>query len=497
MPIKPRYLWLSVLLLGLFFDILFWNKLPGISFPIFIFLGLIAGFSVIAGAGLRPAPASLLLLPPIIFTALMFAVRLEPMTAFLTATMTLFLMAVLALTYLGGKWLWYSLPDYVVRLALLAFSVLARGGMYIFQNFQSFRDQPRQDASSRLRSLWPVLRGILIALPILIVLTALLASADLVFSQRLGDIAGIFKLEKVTEYLLRGAIILSVAYLLAGALLHASMKSRDASHVLGDKPVKQFLGFTETVIVMGGVVALFAVFVAIQFQYFFGGEKNINLDGFTYAEYAHRGFGELLAVALFSLLLLILLSLFSQRENRQRRIIFSMLGAGLVVLVLVILASALQRMLLYEDAYGFSRLRTYTHVFMIWLGVLLVAVMVLEILQRHRIFALAAMLASLGFVVTLSVINVDGLIAHRNIERAVNGQELDMVYLESLSDDAVPTVADAFRMQNIPAPLHDDLGKVLAHYDSHRRGMDDSWQSYNLSSSRANRVLEELKPELP
>lgn len=494
MPIKPRYLWLAVLLLGLSFDILFWKKSPGISFPIFIFLCLLAGFSIIAGAGLRPARASLLLVPPIIFTAIMFAVRLEPMTAFLTAAMTLFLMAILALTYLGGNWPWYSLPDYVVRFALLAYSMLARGGMYIFE---TFRHQSREDAVSRMRSIWPVLRGILIALPILIILTALLASADLVFSQRLGDIADIFKLDKVPEYILRGVIILSVAYLLAGAVLHAAIKSRDGSHVLGDKPVRQFLGFTEAVIVMGGVVALFAVFVAIQFQYFFGGEKNINLDGLTYAEYARRGFGELLAVAVFSLLLLIVLSLFSRRGNKQRRIIFSVLGAGLVVLVLVILASALQRMLLYEDAYGFSRLRTYTHVFMIWLGVLLVAVMILEILQRHRIFALAAVLASLGFVVTLSVINVDGLIAHRNIERAINGQELDIIYLESLSDDAVPTVADAFRTQTIPPPLHDDLGKVLAHYDSHRRGTDDSWQSYNLSSSRANSVLEELQPDLP
>lgn len=495
MIISPKYLWFTVLMLGLSFDFLFWKKTPGISFTIFIFLCLLAGVSLLAASRLRPARNSLLLLLPIVFLAAMFFVRLEPMTVFLTVSMTVFMLAVFAVTYLGGRWPRYSLPDYIVRFSVLAFSVITAG---VRNLLTIYRQPPEENTGRAMRRFWPTIRGILLALPVLVVLTALLASADLVFSQRLGDIASLFRLENVPEYILRGFIIITVALFLAGTYLHSSAKSRDEKHVLGEAPVSPFLGFTESVIIMGSVVALFAAFVGIQFQYFFGGEKNIDIDGYTYSEYARRGFGELVAVAVFSLLLLVLLSLFSRRESIKRRRIFSGLGVGLVALVLVIQISAFQRILLYEDAYGFSRLRTYTHVFMIWLGLLLVAVILLEITQRHRIFTLAAVLASLGFVVTLSVLNVDGLIVSRNVQRAIDGRELDVGYLESLSTDAVPTLAAAYRSQDNPDRLHEDLGRILAHYAAARDGSADNpaWQSFHLSRYRADGVLDELAAEL-
>ncbi|HZD60956.1 MAG TPA: DUF4153 domain-containing protein, partial [Anaerolineae bacterium] len=60
------------------------------------------------------------------------------------------------------------------------------------------------------------------------------------------------------------------------------------------------LAFTESVILLGSVNGLLAFFIVIQFTYLFGGAHNIAAQGFTYAEYAHRGFFELVAVALLS-----------------------------------------------------------------------------------------------------------------------------------------------------------------------------------------------------
>ncbi len=110
----------------------------------------------------------------------------------------------------------------------------------------------------------------------------------------------------------------------------------------------------------------------------------------------------------------------------------------MVALVGVMLVSAFQRLLLYEAAYGFSRLRMYTHIFMIWLGVLLAVVVVLELLRRERLFPLAALLASIGFAATLVLINVDGSIVRQNVRRAPLGEGLDVAYLASLSTDSAP-----------------------------------------------------------
>jgi FtsH-binding integral membrane protein len=132
-------------------------------------------------------------------------------------------------------------------------------------------------------------------------------------------------------------------------------------------------------------VALFA-FVVVQFQYFFGGTTNIHVDGYTYAEYARRGFGELVTVAFFALLMLLTLSAITKRDTETQRRVFSGLGVTLVALLLVMLVSAFKRLGLYEEVYGFSRLRTYTHVFLIWIGLLLIATIALRFAGAHVYF---------------------------------------------------------------------------------------------------------------
>ena len=105
-------------------------------------------------------------------------------------------------------------------------------------------------------------------------------------------------------------------------------------------------------------------------------------------------------MAVISLLTMQVLNTISKRQSGKQSNSFTALSVGLVVLVCVILVSAFQRLQLYESAYGFSRLRTYTHVFMIWIGVLLAAAVVLEVLKRSRLFALAIVLAAFGFGIT-------------------------------------------------------------------------------------------------
>lgn len=476
---------------GWSFDFLFWKQLLGINFAIFVSICLIAGITLLGLDGIRAARNALFLLPLIGFFAVMTFVRMEPMTTFLTISATLGLIAILVVTYVGGNWPRYSLVDYAVRLFHLYTSLFIHGILFIQQTRrQKNAASDEENAGGRWKAFWPVVRGVLIAVPIVAIFASLLASADLVFAQRLDELAEIFNLDRVPEYIFRGIFILIVAYFVGGAVLHAATKSQDGEQEWRFKPK---LGFTEAAIILGSVVALFSAFVIIQFQYFFGGEKNIDVAGYTYADYARRGFGELVAVAVCSLVLLMALSALSRRADRRQQYVFTGLGVAVVGLVLVMLVSAFQRILLYEAAYGFSRLRTYTHVFLIWLGLLLVAVIVLEIIQRQKVFALAAVLAAAGFVGTLSVMNVDGFIVHQNVQRTMDGEELDIEYLESLSDDAVPTIADEYRSAPDSSALHKDLGRVLEHFaNSEEFESERPWRSFHLAHSRAVTAIDGL-----
>jgi len=501
MKTNPNRFWFLVILLGWVFDFLFWKNPVGINFAIYVALCITTGIYLLNTDGLRLSRHSSLLLFPIAFFAAITIVRLEPLTAFLSVAMTLFLMGVLAFTYLGGQWPHYGLLDYFLGYLSLFGSMIARPLGFSAE----LRGGQQSLSEKRSSKVWPVIRGIVIAVPVIAIFASLLSSADIVFARRFEDFVQLFNIDNLPEYIFRLVYILIFAYALAGTFLHAAQKSGES---LQEKSAfSTFLGFTESTIVLGSVALLFVAFVVIQFQYFFGGQANITIEGYTYSEYARKGFGELVTVAFFSLLLLLGLGAITRRETDKQRGTFSILGITLVGLVLVMLVSAFRRLALYEFAYGFSRLRTYTHVFMVCLALLLVAVVILEFLHREHSIGFTMILASLGFVISLGVLNVDGFIVKQNIQRELQGTsnkvltqdrpDLDSQYLLNLSDDAVPALADALMNKSLPENIRDKISVALVCKQYDRQGSAYlPWQSFHLSRMFADRAFNIIQKDL-
>ena len=505
MKTNPNRFWLITILLGWSFDFLFWGKPLGINFALFVILCLVTGILLLRGDGLRLSPRAGLLLLPIAFLSIMTFLRLEPMTVFLSVSMVFFFMGVLALTYLSGEWLRYSLLDYVFGYLNLFGSMIARPLTFAAATRRLPSEEAVQGVKPGARIL-PFARGIAFALPVIAIFASLLSSADPIFADRLQGLIDLFRIDNLPEYIFRLAYILIFAYALAGTFLHAAQKSDEK--VQEKTWVSPFLGFTEATIVVGSVVILFVAFVVVQFQYFFGGQANIGIEGYTYAEYARRGFGELVAVAFFSLLLLLGLGAITRRESESQRRTFSLLGVGLVGLLIVMLVAAFQRLVLYEAAYGFSRLRTYTHVFMIWLGLLLIAVVILEVLRRERAVGLAMILASLGFTISLNLLNVDAFIVRQNVQREIRSAidqefaqgraDLDVQYFLDLSDDAIPPLVRAFQSTSLPASVKEKIGAALAckQYERAQGTAQIPWQGFHFARLKANTAFKQVEKQL-
>jgi hypothetical protein len=504
MTLKNRatFIWLTIAV-GWIFDFLFWDKVAGVSFPIFVIVALSAGFFLARQQGLIPAKNTLWLLLPIAFFATMTVIRLEPLTRFLNVVATLIFMGLLAHSFLGGGWWLYTFKDYIASAFNLGVDALVRQ-VAIF-NAQPKEEKSSEEKKGKTRQAFAILRGLLLALPIILILTALLAEADPIFEQNVDKFLKIFKIENLGEYIFRGIYILIFAYLLMGVLLHAFYKNHDEGIAAGEKPwISRFLGFIEAVIVLGSTNLLFLAFVVIQFQYFFGGRENITLEGYTYAEYARRGFGELVTVAIISLMLFLGLSSVTKREGERQGNIFSAFGIVLVALVNVILVSSFQRLHLYELAYGYTRLRIYTHVFIIWLGLLLAAVVVLELLKRQRHFAFSALMVAVGFIISLNILNVDAFIARQNANRVQAGEELDITYLASLSEDVVPALGKIYTGASGSGELLEEItGAIACHaavngdYDYGNHPYQNyTWQSFHLARYQAQKTWQVLQ-QLP
>ena len=491
---QPTRLWVIVLLLGWAFDLLFWKQKVGVNFALLLTFCLIGGVYLLFAEGYKPARGSLWILLPFAFFAVVTFVRQEPLTIFLAFTFALFSIGLFATSYQGGRWHLYWLSDYVYKFLLLVSDMLVRPVAFV----RDLRKTSSESANGRNSLPIPgLIRGLAMAAPIVLCFGSLLASADVVFNQKLIDF---FDAHKISEYSQRVTLIIIFAYLLSGVILHSASKSRDEKVTENKQSfIKPFLGFTESAVVLGSVISLFLIFVIVQFRYFFGGETNIGVEGFTYSQYARRGFNELVMVAFFSLVMLVVLSIVTQRQNETQRRVYSVLSVAVVLLVMVILVSAYQRISLAIGWHGYSRLRLYPRIFLIWLGILLIAVALLEIIGRERYFAFATVLAALGFAVTLTLFNVDAAIVKHNVYRSWHGRNLNVPHLASLSSDAIPALADEFLSRSLPTSTHEGVGAILACYKYAEDAPHISpydWRSFNNSSWQAHLALETIRPGL-
>ena len=100
------------------------------------------------------------------------------------------------------------------------------------------------------------------------------------------------------------------------------------------------------------------------------------------------------------------------------------------------LSSAFYRMLLYEEAYGFTYLRIFVQTFMILLFFLFIISIVFIWYEKLPIIK-AYFIATLAVYVILNFANVDAMIARNNIYRYKETGQLDIRYLEGLSYEDV------------------------------------------------------------
>ena len=471
------------LCLGIAVEILFYGHPLGISVLIWAALCVAALLLAARSYGASAARSSAWLAAPILFFAAMPFLRREGLSVLLSLAATVGLLLLWVRTFRVGDLFAFGWTDFALTWLL----VPLEGWIAPWPVLGTLQQRMLSNRQGRAQAM-AILRGVLLAFPILVLLIALLSGADIIFADRVEEALRWLDLERITEWIGRGTVILLSGLFSLGCLVQA-LRPLGSRRLAGEAEplVRPSLGFPEATVVLSGVNLVFGLFVAIQFTYLFGGAANITAAGYTYAQYARRGFGELVAVSIISLGLIMALGTWARRDTRRHSRWFNGLSGLLVAQMGVILASALQRLLLYENAYGFTRLRTYTHVAILWMAGLFLAFLVLLLLGRLRRFVLVAAAAALGFTATLNLLNVDGFIVARNAARLAQSGELDLSYLLQLSEDAVPALVELGR--TAPAEVREALVPELTCWFAQSELRQYSWPSAHLSRLRARGAM--------
>lgn len=366
---------------------------------------------------------------------------------------------------------WLLVPDIAAALLLLvmAASIAARGSLLDLGIAEgvargigaalhgvagvAFVARPLAHLRLRASGLAPVARGFLIATPIAVVIAILLASADPIF-------ASFFTIN--FDF---GRLLLDAFFVVAGSLVMAGLLRLAAAEPLDriNGPTSR-LGTTEAVVVLAVLDTVFAAFAVAQGIAASGtGAETLRAAGITYSDYARSGFFQLLWVAGITLVVLVVFSRVTGFPDRAGRRTFLALSEAAIALTLLIVLVASMRLSLYEDAYGFTMLRLYSHVFAGLAAVvfLLLALDLAGLFRRRRWFAGLSTITALVLLVALNAANPEAIVVGLNVNRAAQNHKIDARYFTELSSDAIPAILAA-RSRIDPNLWVDVLGVACA-----------------------------------
>lgn len=473
------------LILGLLFNYFFYDALPGITFPIYV-MTIILGLYIIAAILKQQINRQVFwLIAPLLFFSVMVFIRASTLLTFLNIAGSLLILLLITEASFGQKLTNFYIKNYV-SISFLPFRFI-RPLFLSLSDFFSLRG-----INKNQKHVTPVLRGILMAIPFLLIFLWLFSSADLIFNKYVSDL---FSFDIPAEMLSRAFIILMATLLSIGAYSYIFTRTENE---LAPEQIQRpaLLAFIEGYVFLGLINALFFVFIIVQITYLFGGQNHVMSQGFTYADYARHGFVELIGVAIISLALLLSTDKSITKKDNQHALGFKILSSALVIQVVVIMVSAFMRLSLYEAAYGFTTLRLYSHAFIIFLAVIFFLLLYKILLNRQdNFFAFSLFLAITLFLVAMNFMNPDTFIAKQNIARYKVSGKLDIYYLGYLSDDAIP---EAIKILNIPdKDLRSSFGRQM-HNRFQNEGYFDifEWRSLNISQLRAHDILTSKSKEL-
>lgn len=260
---------------------------------------------------------------------------------------------------------------------------------------------------------------------------ALLADADARFSALISGVLPFVSFGDVIGRVIVGVLVGGFAL----AAIYVLSKPPSFDRLAPTEPKK--LPRWEWSLPLAALNLLFIAFVGVQISVLFGGDEHVQVtEGLTYAEYARQGFWQLLFVTILVMGVIAVAIRVAGREDARDRLFLRVLIGGLCLTTLVIVASAIHRMSLYEKAYGFSVERLLVRWIELGMAVVLVLILVAGIRMSARWLPTAVVAVGAFGMLGLAIFNPESYIAQRNVEFFEQTGKIDQWYMGTLSSDA-------------------------------------------------------------
>ena len=363
---------------------------------------------------------------------------------------------------------------------------LALGGRMVAGFLPALVEPGRVKRPGRMQHAGAVARGALVAVPALLIFGALLGSADQRFGHMMAAMVHV-DLEALAQHTL---VVLGCAWV-AAALVLGTRQAEAPVMAAAEGEAGRAFGGIEVGMALGPLCLLFLAFVGFQVSYLFGGQAYVaQAQGVTLAEYARHGFFELCMVAGLGLPFLLGLESRVAPAGRGRRF-YRVLGAAFVVLLLVVMASAFHRMVLYQQEFGLTADRLFATAFLGGVAVTAAWFLATALQGATVRFMRGAIAGWVVWLVALHAVNPEAVIVRANVARAEAGKPLDTEHLLRLGNDAAPALVAA--LPRLGAAEQDSITTGLL-----RRGpeLPSDPRSWSLAAYRAEQSVLTITPSV-
>lgn len=477
------------------FIILILTNNPGISIPLFMLIQFVSIYLVVKNRNEVANIKGLLWMLPIFIITLNSLISAYDLWGPLNFLVNVGLYSVMTLTLSGG----FVLKSINYKdILIVIFNVFAPMIHFVVP-FKWYAERSTDKEKNLL--IKRILIGILISVPSVVFLILMLSSADMVFRNSFNNY--VLWLDKLFEVfnifkLIIGTVVGLYLFGQLYSIFEEKHNGLEKIITINTNPFKIKGDIVILNILLVSILSIYTIFMVIQFKYLFSAGELPN--GLNFAEYARRGFFELVFLSVLNIGL-ILLTTFLLKEKIYDEKSKWAIGTKLLLIYLciitgILLVSSYYRMSLYDSAYGFTRLRILVYLFLIFEAVGLVATLI-YILKRNFNILFVYVVIGIGFYLTTNVIKIDTIIAKRNIDMYLAGQteSLDMNYLTTLSVDAAPEIMRLVD-EDVEFIVKYQARNYLQDKYNYYSDIEFNWQSYNLSVEKTKALLKDNKDKL-
>ncbi|MDF1618770.1 DUF4153 domain-containing protein, partial [Petrocella sp. FN5] len=363
----------------------------------------------------------------VIILSLNFAITTVDVIRVLSALLLIGLLMTLSYSHITFKW-----PTYLVEGVNHCIGALS--------NFFKYFNHGSKAYNKHVGILKQIGLGLIIALPILLVASALMTSADAAFGKLIQQGFEVLETDAIGDMIKRLVVFIIIACFFYGLSLYLIKSNQIKMGMTGVTVVPEVNH--EVIPVLVGVTVLlllnllYLVFAYVQIRFLFLAQSTELLRNYDYASYAREGFFELLVLSILNTCGV----LFVKKFVKSSLLIRISLTVT-IACTYIMMASSFYKMYLYESMYGYTRLRLYVYLIILFMAVFMSFIALGIWKPSYKVIEWGIMIG-LAYYLVISFVNIDAMIVRNNLRQYEVTGKLDLYYLTTLSEDGMPDLIE-------------------------------------------------------